>query len=316
MQEFTKEVKILIKNAIEQCRSDWIAFSGGLDSSILAVSQNKDRSNAISIITKNFIGSDLVYSQIAAKHIGIHQEIKYAEMGSILNAIEKTVKILENFNDIEIRNSIVAYLYLEYLKEKGIKQIITGDGADELFAGYNFLLKKNYNELKTELKRIREIMHFPSKKIASYLNMSIETPFLDPNILEFTESLPMESLIGQKDGITYGKLILRKAFENYLPPNIVWREKTPMQDGSGTSSLTKLFDSVITDETFTEKTMKILDEDGIIIRTKESLHYYELYRQNFSITKPTTENICPDCHSDISKNSKFCKMCGKFPLTS
>ena len=129
MQEFTKEVKILIKNAIEQCRSDWIAFSGGLDSSILAVSQNKDRSNAISIITKNFIGSDLVYSQIAAKHLGIHQEIKYAEMGSILNAIEKTVKILENFNDIEIRNSSGSGLYLRESQRVSIENSTFVDGS-------------------------------------------------------------------------------------------------------------------------------------------------------------------------------------------
>jgi len=56
----------------------------------------------------------------------------------MLDAIKGTIKILKNFNDIEIRNSIVSYIYLNALKKKNITKIITGDGADEIFAGYNF----------------------------------------------------------------------------------------------------------------------------------------------------------------------------------
>ena len=75
----------------------------------------------------------------------------------LLDAIKGTIKILKNFNDIEIRNSIVSYLYLNALKEKNVTKVITGDGADEIFAGYNFLVKKNHVELQSELKRIKNI---------------------------------------------------------------------------------------------------------------------------------------------------------------
>ena len=74
--------------------------------------------NAITIIAKDFLGTDLQYSQITAKHIDIPLELKYVNINEMLSAIESTIKILKNFNDIEIRNSIVPYLYLNTLKEK------------------------------------------------------------------------------------------------------------------------------------------------------------------------------------------------------
>jgi len=233
----------------------------------------------------------------------------------MLDAIKGTIKILKNFNDIEIRNSIVPYLYLKTLKEKNITKVITGDGADEIFAGYNFLVKKDHTELESELKRIKEIMHFTSQKIANELSMSIQMPFVDENIIRSVEALPVNLLINQKDGIKFGKWILRKAFENELPPSVIWRKKTPMQDGSGTVGLTKLFDSLITDDIFKEKAKKIKSGDNVTIRTKESLHYYELYKENFRIPEcQDKKNLCSDCNAEIVSNSKFCRMCGKFPI--
>ncbi len=244
--------------------ANWIAFSGGLDSSILGQIKKDQDLNALTIIAKDFIGTDLSYSQIMGKHIGIPLELKYVSIDEMLDAIKGTIKILKNFNDIEIRNSIVSYIYLNALKKKNITKIITGDGADEIFAGYNFLVKKDHDELQKELN---------------------------------------------------GKWILRKAFENDLPSSVIWREKTPMQDGSGTVGLIKMFDSVITDDIFKEKTKKIKSEDNITIRTKESLQYYEFYKENFKIPESTNgKNQCSDCNAEIVSNSKFCGMCGRFPI--
>jgi len=295
--------------------ANWIAFSGGLDSSILGQIKKDQDLNALTIIAKDFIGTDLSYSQIIGKHIGIPLELKYVSIVEMLDAIKGTIKILKNFNDIEIRNSIVSYIYLNALKKKNITKIITGDGADEIFAGYNFLVKKDHDELQNELKRMKKIMHFTSQKIASELGMSIQMPFIDESIIKFVKTLPVNLLVNQNDGVKFGKWILRKAFENDLPSSVIWREKTPMQDGSGTVSLTKLFDSIITDDIFEEKTKKIKKEDDITIRTKESLHYYEHYKENFRIPEyQSQKNLCPDCNAELSSNSKFCRMCGKFPI--
>ena len=310
-----KNVRMLLEEITSQCDANWIAFSGGLDSSILGQIKKEQGLNAITIITKDFHGTDLEYSQIMGKHIGVHLELRYVNINEILNAVKGTIKILKNFNDIEIRNSIVSYIYLNTLKEKNVKKVITGDGADEIFAGYNFLIKKNHAELRTELRRMKEIMHFTSQKIASELGISVQMPYINENVIKLAETLPIEHLVNQKNGVKFGKWVLRKAFENDLPPSVIWREKTPMQDGSGTTGLTKMFDSIITDDVYQEKTKKIKSKDGVTIRTKESLHYYELYRENFKVPEyDGNKNICPDCNAELITNSKFCRMCGKFPL--
>ena len=303
-----------LQNAVRECESDWIALSGGLDSSILAQLRKDQNPQAITIITKDFLGTDLTFAQIIAKHTGLTLSLMQVTMEEVLDSINETIKILDNFNDIEIRNSIVPHLYLSLLKKKGVDSVITGDGADEIFAGYNFLLKKSNDELNEELDRIKKIMHFPSKDIAKSLNMKVESPFLNEDVIKFSDSIPISRKINVKEDKKYGKWILRETFEKDLPKNIVWREKSPMQDGSGTNNLTGLFDTIITDEIFSEKKTKILEEDGVYIRTKESLHYYECFRKSSSVKKSNSDKKCPDCDYEINLNSRFCRMCGKFPI--
>ena len=304
----------VLQNAVRECESQWIALSGGLDSSILAHLRKDLKPQAITIITKDFLGTDLTFAQIIAKHTGLPLSLMQVTMEEVLDSINETIKILDNFNDIEIRNSIVPHLYLNSLKEKGVDSVITGDGADEIFAGYNFLLKKSNDEIDQELERIKKIMHFPSRNIAESLNMKVETPFLDEDVIKFSNSIPISRKINVKEDKKYGKWILRKTFEKDLPKNIIWREKSPMQDGSGTNNLTGLFNTIITDDIFSQKKTKILEEDGVYIRTKESLHYYECFRKSSSVKKSNSDRKCPDCDYEINLDSRFCRMCGKFPI--
>jgi len=314
MNTETKQCMEILENAVRECKSDWIALSGGLDSSILAHLRKDQKPQTMTIITKDFLGTDLTFAQIIAKHVGLSLSLIQVNMEEVLDSINETIKILGNFNDIEIRNSIVPYIYLTTLKNKGVNSVITGDGADEVFGGYNFLLKKSDNEIEDELKRIKKIMHFPSKDIARSLDMEVETPFLNEDMIKFSDELPVSKKINSKEGKKFGKWILRETFEEYLPNNITWREKSPMQDGSGTNNLTGLFNTIITDEIFTQKKAKILEEDGVYIRTKESLHYYECFRKLNSVKKSDSDNRCPDCNYEIGVNSRFCRMCGKFPI--
>ena len=304
----------ILTNAVNECKSDWIALSGGLDSSILAHLRKDQKPQTMTIITKDFLGTDLTFAQIIAKHLGLNLSLIQVSMEEVLDSINETIKILGNYNDIEIRNSIVPYIYLTTLKKKGVDSVITGDGADEVFAGYNFLLKKSDEEIGEELKRIKKIMHFPSKDIARSLNMKVETPFLNEELIKFSDDIEISKKINVKDGEKFGKWILRETFEKYLPNNITWREKSPMQDGSGTNNLTGLFNTIITDDIFTQKKTRILEEDGVYIRTKESLHYYECFRKTNSVKKSDSDNRCPDCNYEIAPNSRFCRMCGKFPI--
>ena len=122
--------------------------------------------------------------------------------------------------------------------------------------------------------------------------------------------------VGIKDNKKYGKWILRKAFEDKIPKSIAWRDKYALQDGAGTSGLITLFDSVIIDDVFQKKKKEILEADGVNIRTKESLHYYEVYRKYYDepAKLQSSDTQCPYCQFAIEQNSKFCRMCGAFPI--
>jgi asparagine synthase (glutamine-hydrolysing) len=305
----------LISEAVLSCTSDCIALSGGLDSSILA-SYLKKNTKAIVVVTKDFPSSDLVFSQLITKEFGLQLVIKKATIDDLMHSIEQTIKILKNFNNIEIRNSIVLFIAIMTAKENGCTSIITGDGCDELFAGYSFFLKKNDTELQKDLERIWEIMHFPSQQIGKELGMGIESPFLNEKVANYAKSISTDLKVHNENNKKYGKWILRKAYESIIPESILWREKSPMQDGSGTNSLTEFFENSISNETFESKKRSYQKKDKVKINSKESLYYYEIYRKFFDPPHLTGSSTyrCPDCQAVILKNSHFCRMCGSFPI--
>lgn len=303
-----------LKESVSGCTSRNIALSGGLDSSVIGYLIRDRSPDAYVVISEDFIAHDLTYSQMIASRLDIALTMIKADAERMASAIEKTIKILGNFNDIEVRNSLVMYIVLDEIRQRGQDSIITGDGADELFAGYDFLLKKSDAETELDLDRISKIMHFPSKKIGQSLGVRVETPFLSNGMQEFAKSLPLEYKVRMRDGVKLGKWVIRKAFEDKIPPQIAWRKKAPMQDGAGTAALTNLFDVFVTDEIFEEQKKQIKLQDGIHIRTKESLHYYKMFRKHFDPPKPDEMHACPDCRYKIAAGSRFCRMCGRFPV--
>jgi asparagine synthase (glutamine-hydrolysing) len=314
MQDIINQTYKIIEKTASACKSEHLALSGGLDSTILAYFLKERKINTITIISKDFIANDLTFCQLVAKKFDLPLLIKTCEVEEIYDAIEETIKILRNFNDIEIRNNVVMYLVLSEIKKMGFDKVITGDGADEIFAGYNFLLNKTKEELESDLKRIAKIMHFPSQKIGEALGIHVESPFCNKEVLEFARTIPVDLLVHQEADAKYGKWILRKAFEEKIPKSVVWRKKSPMQDGAGTQGLTEFFDVAISDSDFIEKTKKINESDNVTIRTKESLQYYEIFRKNYDLPSSSNENRCPDCNYAIDQSSRFCRLCGRFPL--
>jgi asparagine synthase (glutamine-hydrolysing) len=316
LQKFLEDLYDILEESTLACKAKTLALSGGLDSSILAYFLRKKERNAISISMEDFIATDLTFCQLVAKKFNLKLEMKIVSIADLLTAIEDTIKILKVFNDIEIRNSVVMYLALKSAKENGQQSIITGDGADELFAGYSFFLKKNDAELQKDLQRIWKIMHFSSKKIGQALGIKVETPFLDKNVVDFAKTIPVNLNVGEKDGKKYGKWILRKAFEDKIPETIVWRNKSPMQDGAGTTGLTNLFNALISDSIFNAKFKQIQESDNVSIQSKESLYYYEIYRKYFEppFKLHSSNAKCPNCQFEVKPDSKFCRMCGSFPI--
>ncbi len=314
MDKISKELFRVLEESCNSCTSRLISLSGGLDSSIIAYFMKERKPRTIAVIAEDFVSTDLTYCQMISKEIGLPLTILNVNTATILDAIEETIKILKNFNDIEIRNNVVMYLAIKWAKENGEKSIITGDGADELFAGYSFLIHKPEEELDAEIKRVCSVMHFPTQKIGKALGVNIESPFLKDSVVEFASKIPANMKVRNEKEKRHGKWILRKTFEQYLPAQIIWREKSPMQDGSGTVGLTNLFESIIDEEKYVEKKLTVEKEDNVIIRSRESMHYYEIFKKIFG--NPGSNNVknsCPYCKHEI-KNSKFCRMCGAFPI--
>ncbi|WKT57598.1 asparagine synthase-related protein [Candidatus Nitrosotenuis chungbukensis] len=314
MSQVISQTYQIIEKAVLQSSTDCLSLSGGLDSTILAYFLRDRKIGTVSIIAKDFLANDLTYCQLAASKFNLPLNIRFCGTDEIYSGIEETIKILKNFNDIEIRNNVVMYLALSVAKELGFSKVMTGDGADEIFAGYNFLLNKSADELESDLKRIGRIMHFPSQKIGKALGIDVVSPFCNKEVVEFAKTIPADLKVHEEGGKKFGKWILRKAFEGKIPNAITWRQKSPMQDGAGTQSLTEFFNSAIPDPIFNEKAKKIKDKDGVIIRTKESLQYYEIYRRYNEPKTGDSGITCPDCRHSIEEDSKFCRMCGRFPL--
>ena len=314
MEDISKNLYQILEESCNSCQSDLISLSGGLDSSIITYFLRKRDLNSVAIISEDFVSTDLTYCQMISKEMKIPLSIYNVSTSTILEAIENTIKILKNFNDIEIRNNVVMYLAIKWAKENDQKSIITGDGADELFAGYNFLVNKPENELDAEIKRVCSIMHFPTQKIGKELGVKIESPFLNQKIIELSNQIPSNLKIKEEKGKRYGKWILRKTFEKHIPLQIAWRRKSPMQEGAGTSGLTNLFESIINEESYVERKLTVEKNDEVVIRSRESMYYYEIFKKLYgSPVNDNAEHKCPYCKHEVN-NSKFCRMCGAFPI--
>ena len=313
LKDISENLYNALKESCNACTADLISLSGGLDSSIIAYFLRSKKPSSVAIIAQDFVSTDLTYCQMISNHLDFTLFIHHVQTTEILEAIEQTIKILKNFNDIEIRNSIVMYMAIKWAKENGHDKIITGDGADELFAGYNFLQDKSEKELESEIKRICSNMHFPTQKIGKALNVHVESPYLDDRIVQIAQLIPANLKVKLEKEKKHGKWILRKTFEKYIPPQIAWREKSAMQDGSGTAGLTNLFNSIIDEEKFVEKKLCIQRDDDIRIRNRESMYYYEIYKKLYGLPVAGTQNTCPCCKYDVG-DFKFCRMCGAFPI--
>jgi len=314
LEEITKKLYQILEESCNLCESELIALSGGLDSSIISHFLRGKKVEGIAIISEDFVSTDLTYCQRISKETGIPLTIYNSTTSEILEAVENTIKILKNFNDIEIRNNVVMYLAIKWAKDNNKKSIITGDGADELFAGYNFLVNKPEKELESEIKRVCSIMHFPTQEIGKHLGIKIESPFLNQKIVEIANQIPVNFKVKEENGTRHGKWILRKTIEKYIPEQIVWRKKSPMQEGAGTVGLTNLFESIINEEKYVEKKLTIEKNDQVVIRSRESMYYYEIFKKLYGT--PVEEDLvskCPYCKHGIN-NSKFCRMCGAFPI--
>ena len=308
------ELRDALTASIQRNLSSAVLLSGGLDSSILASIVSKFIDLTGMTVTYNN-APDLKYAQIIAEKYSIKHLIKHLSIADVEDAIDNVIRIMQSFDPMEVRNTVVVYSSIKALKQSGFNSVMTGDGGDELFVGYNYLLRLEEDRLEDELNKLWIMMHFSSTVIGRELGVSIKSPYLDREFIEFAKKIPISLKVREQNGTRWGKWILRSCFQDEITTEIAWRSKMPLEQGAGTSMLTQHFNSSVSTDDFNSKVKRYAQQDSVKIRDKEHLRYYEVYRKFFDAPKESNcEARCPDCQGCVRKDSRFCRTCGAFPI--
>lgn len=265
-------IKVALEAAVHrQLMSDvpyGVLLSGGLDSSITSAIAKKyaqkriesdDTAEAwwpqLHSFSVGLEGSpDLAAARKVADHIGtVHHEIKFTIQEG-LDAIKDVIYNLETYDITTIRASTPMYLMARVIKSMGIKMVLSGEGADELFGGYLYFHKapspKDFHE---ETVRKLEKLHMydclrANKSLAAW-GIEGRVPFLDKEFMDVAMRInPRDKMI---NGERMEKWVVRKAFEDMLPKSVAWRQKEQFSDGVGYNwidTLKELVKQEVTDE--------------------------------------------------------------------
>jgi asparagine synthase (glutamine-hydrolysing) len=306
-----------LEESVRRNLTDGLLLSGGLDTAMLAYLTSKwVKPGCITVALRGAPAPDVEYAKLVVSRLELKHYIHYFGNEELDENIRDVIRIMKSFDPMEIRNSVAIYVALKVGRDQGMSTFMTGDGCDELFGGYSFLFELTKEQLDKALKRIWGNMRFCSVDLAEALGVEVRLPYLDPQFRAFATDLDIGLKVRSEKGQVWGKWILRKAFENIMPQEIVWRVKAPIEVGSGTTILPFLFDSRISDLEFNEKKKRYLDEDRVVIRSKEHLFYYEIYRSVIGVPYMSASNAktCPDCGSNVEEGASFCKTCGAYPI--
>lgn len=245
-----------------------VLLSGGLDSSIISAIAKKYAAKRIESgsmedawwpqlhsFAVGLVGSpDLIAARKVADHIGtVHHEIHFTVQEG-LDAIRDVIYHIETYDVTTVRASTPMYLLARFIKSMGVKMVLSGEGADEIFGGYLYFHKApNAEEFHKETVRKLSKLHMydclrANKSLASW-GVEGRVPFLDKEFMDVAMRLnPKDKMAGNGK---MEKWILRKAFEEMLPESVAWRQKEQFSDGVGYNwidTLKELTSSQVSDE--------------------------------------------------------------------
>jgi asparagine synthase (glutamine-hydrolysing) len=311
------ECRRVVSKSVDDCIGDCVMLSGGLDTSIVTHLAFKTEPTCYTVFFPYGRSPDLFYAKSVAKKLGLKWRVAELSPAMLDSRLSSVIGVLNTFDPMEVRNSVAVYQGLLEAACDGFSHVVTGDGADELFAGYNFIFNLEPSQMMLRLRQLWSVMRFSSREMAQSLRMSASLPYLGRDVVEFVKELGPQHLVGQRKGKKYGKFILRVAFEDLIGKRLAWRKKTPVEHGSGTTALSWYYSEKIGDNEFLEEKRRILRDDRVIIRDKEHLHYYKLFRNIYPppVQASSTPYRCPSCWADAPKESTFCVVCGAYPIS-
>jgi asparagine synthase (glutamine-hydrolysing) len=297
-----EELRLALEAAVErQLMTDvpyGVLLSGGLDSSIISAIAKKYAPKRIESgntqdawwpqlhsFAVGLQGSpDLIAARKVADHIGtIHHEIHFTVQEG-LDAIRDVIYHIETYDVTTIRASTPMYLLARVIKSMGVKMVLSGEGADEIFGGYLYFHKApNAEEFHKETVRKLDKLHLydclrANKSLAAW-GVEGRVPFLDKEFMDVAMRLnPKDKMAGNGK---MEKWILRKAFESYLPESVAWRQKEQFSDGVGYNWIDTLKE--LTSARITDEQMANVSEAFPINppMTKEEYYYRTIFTEHF-----------------------------------
>ena len=276
-----------------------VLLSGGLDSSITSAiaklySEKRIESgdeqaawwpqlHSFSIGLKG--SPDLAAAQIVADHIGtVHHPIEFTIQEG-LDAIRDVIYHLETYDITTIRASTPMYLMARVIKSMGVKMVLSGEGADEIFGGYLYFHKApNAQDFHEETVRKLDKLHMydclrANKSLAAW-GIEGRVPFLDKEFMDVAMRLnPKDKMITKEQPME--KWVLRKAFEKYLPESVAWRQKEQFSDGVGYSwidTLKEVVDAAVSDTQMENAHHRFPIHTP---QNKEEFHYRSIFEEHF-----------------------------------
>jgi len=307
-----------------------VLLSGGLDSSLISAITQKfaarriednDLADAwwpkVHSFACGLEGSpDLEAAQKVADSIGtIHHSVLFTEQEGI-DALKEVIYHLETYDVTTIRASTPMYLMARKIKAMGIKMVLSGEGADEIFGGYLYFHKApNAQEFHEELIRKLDKLHMfdclRANKSMSAWGIEARVPFLDKNFMDVAMRInPEDKMCGNGK---MEKAVLRSSFEGYLPKEILWRQKEQFSDGVGYSwidSLKSFIETQVSDQQLASAEFKfpINTPD-----TKEAYFYRSIFEEKFPLTSaaecvPGGKSVACSTPEALAWDESFSKM--------
>jgi asparagine synthase (glutamine-hydrolysing) len=255
-------------------------LSGGLDSAAMAAlaSRQVPRLHTFSVGVEG--APDLAFARALAGYLGtVHHEL-LCSRAEMLAVLPEVVYRLESFDALLVRSSVMNYL-VGRLSADHVPAVLSGEGGDELFAGYSYLKYLDPVDLAAELVDITKRLHNTALQRVDRCSAShglvARTAFLDRAVVDYALRIPAQLKIVGNGHITE-KWILRAALDGLLPDPILWRPKAKFWEGAGVGEqLAAYAEEKIPDREF-EAERRL---PGLNLNTKEELLYYRLFREAF-----------------------------------
>jgi len=292
-EDFVAGTRAVLVRAVErQMMGDvpvGVFLSGGLDSSLVAAiaarwcERQGTRLHTFAVGTPD--SPDLAAARTVAEHLGTdHKEFTYTAEEA-LDALPEVVRAIESFDPGLVRSAVPNFMLARGTAEH-VKVVLTGEGADELFAGYAYMTEiETPEELHAELERTVASLHNLNLQRCDRVTMAhgleARVPFLDLEVIRWALSLPAVEKVTTPERLE--KALLREAFDGWLPHDLLWRVKAEFGDGSGARDvLTAAVEDTVSEVDFEA-------ERGAVeppLRTREELAYYRVWRAHLASVRP------------------------------